>query len=88
MTSYSEEEFLSDQIDMLGEAIAYLSNLALQARKDLSEVNENGIPMESVNLVIDLESEVVRQIVKGKKNLTKKLKQAQNRLEQIKNGQA
>ena len=88
MTSYSEEGFLSDQIDMLEEAIDYLSNLALQARKDLSEVDENGIPRETVNLVIDLESEVVEQIVNGKKNLTKKLKQAQNRLKQIKNGQA
>ena len=88
MTSYSEEGFLSDQIDMLEEAIAYLSNLALQARKELSEVDENGIPMESVNLVIDLESEVVKQLEKGKKNLTKKLKKAQSRLEQIKNGQA
>ena len=77
MTSYSEEGFLSDQIDMLEEAIDYLSNLALQARKDLSEVDENGIPRETVNLVIDLESEVVEQIVNGKKNLTKKLKQAQ-----------
>jgi len=88
MTSYSEEGFLSDQIDMLEEAIDYLSNLALQARKDLSRVDENGIPMESLNLVIDLESEVVEQLAKGKKNLTKKLNQAQNRLEQIKNGQA
>ena len=88
MTSYSEEGFLSDQIDMLEEAIAYLSNLALQARKELSEVDENGIPMESVILVIDLESEVVKQLEKGKKNLTKKLKKAQNRLELIKNGQA
>lgn len=88
MTSYSEEGFLSDQIDMLEEAIAYLSNLALQARKELSEVDENGIPMESVYLVIDLESEVVKQLEKGKKNLTKKLKKAQNRLELIKNGQA
>ena len=88
MTSYSEEGFLSDQIDMLKEAIDYLSKLALQARKDLSEVDENGIPRESVNLVIDLESEVVEQLAKGKKNLTKKLNQAQNRLEQINNGQA
>lgn len=88
MTSYSEEGFLTAQALMLEQAIDYLSNLILHVKNDLSEFDEGGIPKESIDFVSDLESEVVAQIEIGKKNLAIKLKQAQRRLEQIRDGKA